>query len=107
MNITDAAAILSPDEMREARRLVGLSLATLSRYTDISTAQLCQYETATNGLRSDQLQRCREILLGAAVERAEAIQTLISREQQKSAQTAALRYAISQPISSTDRISRQ
>jgi predicted transcriptional regulator len=106
MNITDDA-ILSPDEMREARRLVGLSLATFSRYTDVSTAQLCQYETATNGLRADQLQRCREILLGAAVERAEAIQTFIRREQRKSAQTAALRYANSEPISSTDRISPQ
>jgi predicted transcriptional regulator len=93
MNITDAAAILSPDEMREARRLVGLSLATLSRYTDISKAQLCQYETATNGLRADQLQRCREILLGAAVERAEAIKTFITREQQKLTQTAVLQDA--------------
>jgi transcriptional regulator with XRE-family HTH domain len=108
MTITDeAVSILSPNEMRETRRLYGLNLATISRYTDNSTTQLSQYENARNGLRADQLQRCREILLGAAVERAEAIQTFIRREQQKSAQTAALRYANSEPISSTDRISPQ
>ena len=108
MNITaEAAATLSPDEMREARRLAGLNFETLSRFTDISKAQLSQYENARNGLREDQLQLCKQILLGAAVERAERIQTFIAREQEKAAQSAALRYANSAPISSTDRISQR
>jgi transcriptional regulator with XRE-family HTH domain len=94
MNITDeAAAILSPTEMREARQLAGLNLSTLAQYARVSVTQLCEFENGLNGLRSDQLHLCREILLGAAVERAERIQTLIAREQQKAAQSTALRDA--------------
>jgi hypothetical protein len=105
MTITDeAVSILSPNEMRETRRLYGLNLATISRYTDNSTTQLSQYENARNGLRADQLQRCKEILLGAVAKRAERIQNLIAREQQKG-QTAALRHANAERMSSTDRIS--
>src|SRR5438045_3406123 len=103
MNITaEAVAILSPDEMREARQLAGLNLSTLARYANISISQLCEFENGLNGLRADQLQLCKEILLGAVVERAERIQIFIA-EQQKAAQTVALRYANSGPISSTDR----
>jgi transcriptional regulator with XRE-family HTH domain len=94
MDITDeAAAILSPTEMREARQLAGLSLSTLARYSNVCVSQLCEFENRLNGLRADQLHLCREILLGAVVERAEQIQTFIAREQQKAAQSTALRYA--------------
>jgi transcriptional regulator with XRE-family HTH domain len=95
MKFTDdgTIAILSPTEMREARHLCGWTLRTLSRYAEISLSQLSQFETGQNGLRADQLHLCREILLGAAVERAERIQTFIAREQQKAAQSTALRDA--------------
>jgi transcriptional regulator with XRE-family HTH domain len=108
MNFTDdgTIAIFAPTEMREARHLCGWTLRTLSRYAGISLTQLCQFETGQNGLRTDQLRLCREILVGAVVERAERIQTFIAKEQQKAAQTA-LRYANSEPISSTDRMSPQ
>jgi transcriptional regulator with XRE-family HTH domain len=89
----DNVAIFAPTEMREARHLCSWTLRTLSRFAGISLTQLSQFETGQNGLRTDQLRLCREILLGAIVERAERIQTFIAREQQKAAQTAALRYA--------------
>jgi transcriptional regulator with XRE-family HTH domain len=109
MKFTDdgTVAIFAPTEMREARHLCGWTLRTLSRYAEISLTQLSQFETGQNGLRADQLRLCKEILLGAVVEREERIQTFIAKETQKATQTAALRYANSEPISSTDRMSPQ
>jgi transcriptional regulator with XRE-family HTH domain len=68
MKFTDdgTIAILSPTEMREARHLCGWTLATLSRYAEISIAQLSTYENGLNGLRADQVRLCMELLLGAS-----------------------------------------
>jgi hypothetical protein len=108
MNITDeATAILSPTEMREARHLCGWTLRTLSRYAEISLTQLSQFETRQNGLRADQLRLCKEILLGAVVERAEQIQSLIAKEQQKHGGNRRPPICELKPISSPDRMSAQ
>jgi hypothetical protein len=91
MDITDeAAAIFSPSEMREARQLAGLNLSTLARYARVSVTQLCEFENGLNGLRTDQLHLCKEILLGAAVERAERIQNFIAKEQRKANRCATI-----------------
>jgi transcriptional regulator with XRE-family HTH domain len=85
MKFTDdgTIAILSPTEMREARHLCGWTLATLSRYAEISIAQLSTYENGLSGLRADQVRLCMELLLGGIAERAEQIQNLIATAQQK------------------------
>jgi hypothetical protein len=68
--------------------LAGLTLSELSRYSAITITQLCQYERRQNGLTVPQLRLCKEILLGAVIERAELIQALIAREREKAAQIA-------------------
>jgi transcriptional regulator with XRE-family HTH domain len=62
--------------MREIRRLAGWTLKRLSASSRISITQLSQYECGKNGLRVDQVELCKRLLLRAAAEREQMISKL-------------------------------
>lgn len=77
---TEACAILTPVELRQLRRLAGWTLQLLSQNARIHIAQLSEYENGRNGLRPDQLQTCRGLLLEAAQKNAAKVAALVARE---------------------------
>ena len=81
MDLTlEAIGVLSPTELRNLRKLAGMTLRRLSQFSKISTAQLSSYETGSNGLLPEQLRTCEKILLAAARERSQALSKLLAPE---------------------------
>lgn len=79
--LDEAAAILTPFELRQLRKLAGWTLKTLSEQARISTAQLSMYENEKNGLHPHQVKDCEVVLLRAAAEREQMISRLFEKRE--------------------------
>jgi hypothetical protein len=77
----DGAAVLTPEDMREMREIVGLTFTQLSRRTRIPRSTLCEYETECGTLTADRQELCRKVLMQAMVEHGARIAKLVAGEK--------------------------
>jgi transcriptional regulator with XRE-family HTH domain len=90
MELTAAVvAVLSPVEMKTLRKThAGMTLETLSKQTGVSVPQLSRFENGVNGLRLDQVKAIERVLLRAAAEKSQTIQTLFGKRGEDAAEMA-------------------